>query len=148
MESKEQPFKCAGCGAESLDLVNPCNCVTGIGFRFINGKMETKLFQPRNPSNKNFENWAKLGSEPYDLLRLPNGFYADGDTQSALYGWQGCEAICKATLIKARVALESCQEEDTPRSYEHSTVKYYNDNDVEQALSSINEVLGGEGGKS
>lgn len=39
-EADPSLYRCCGCGIVSVDGKQPCNCVTGTGFRRLNGKEE------------------------------------------------------------------------------------------------------------
>ncbi len=47
---REDPtlFRCCGCGLAAPEEVKPCGCVTGVGFRRINGVMEYSNLKDQN----------------------------------------------------------------------------------------------------
>jgi hypothetical protein len=38
LSASDEPYRCCGCGAVSLDNVKPCGCATGLGYRPSNLK--------------------------------------------------------------------------------------------------------------
>jgi hypothetical protein len=39
-----------------------------------------------------FVEWAKLGSDPYDVTQIGRGVFHSGNTQNAWYGWRASQA--------------------------------------------------------